>query len=274
MIIDAVTCIFLLLVYFPPTFHQKHSMDNKTKWQEFTEYDFIGTIIFTGSVISLLLGINSGGSIHPWKSASTITPIVVGALGLIVFGFYEALMPLQAAFIPKPLLLDFRGFGAVILAISVSGMLLYSLQVLWPVMVQTEYTTNLTKIGWIGCTFAGGTTTGAMLLGSFIAKIGHGRLVFIVLVAMMTAFIGGMAGMSETWPFFLIFSQLIYMFGRHTHTWRICDSHDSGRPIRRGGPAREYIDDYPSSTRRVHWCGGWTCWYSAFCWWRDCHNYI
>lgn len=172
-------------------------MDNKTKWQEFIEYDFAGTALFAAGTISLLLGINFGGSIHPWKSASTIIPIVVGAFGLVAFGFYEALMPLKAAFIPKRLLLDFRGFGAVILAISVSGMLLYSLQVLWPTMVRTEYTTDLTMIGWIGCTFAGGTTTGAMLLGFVIAKIGHGRLVFVGLVAMMTACIGGMAGMSE-----------------------------------------------------------------------------
>jgi hypothetical protein len=212
LIIDAVTCIFLLLVYFPPTFHQKHSIDSKTSWQEFTEYDFIGTALFAGSVISLLLGINSGGSTHPWKSASTIAPIVIGTLGLVAFGFYEALIPLKAAFIPKPLLLDFRGFGVVILAIGVSGMLLYSLQILWPVMVKSEYTTDLTMIGWIGCTFAGGTTTGAMLLGFFIAKIGHGRLVFVVLVAMMTAFIGGMAGMSEPCSYFAI---------RHASNYRV-----------------------------------------------------
>jgi hypothetical protein len=197
-------------VYFPPTFHQKHSISSKT--QEFTDYEFIGTALFAGSVISLLLGINSGGSIRPWKSASTITPIVIGTLRLVAFGFYEALIPLKATFIPKPLLLDFRGFGAVILAIGVSGMLLYSLQILWPIMVQSEYTTDLTTIGWIGCSFAGGTTTGAVLLGVFIANIRHGRLVFVVLVAMMTAFIGGMAGMSEACSYFAI---------RHTADHRI-----------------------------------------------------
>jgi hypothetical protein len=173
-------------VYFPPTFHQKHSISSKTSWQEFTDCDFIGTALFVGSVISLLLGINSGGPIRSWKSASTITPTAISTLRLVAFGFYEALIPLKVAFIPKPLLLDFRGFGAVILAIGVSGILLYSLQILWLVMVQSEYTTDLTMIGWIGSSFAGGTTTGAMLLGAFISKIGHGRLVFVVLVAMMT----------------------------------------------------------------------------------------
>jgi hypothetical protein len=63
-------------------------MHSKTSWQEFIEYDFMSTALFAGSVISLLLGINSGGSIHPWKSASTISPIVIGALGLVAFGFY------------------------------------------------------------------------------------------------------------------------------------------------------------------------------------------
>jgi len=196
LIVDAVACVLLILVYFPPTFGQKHSLDHQTKWRQLAEFDFFGLFLFIGSLISLLLGINWGGSTHPWKSAHVIVPIVVGGLGLVAFGFYEALMPLKAALIPKALLQDVRGFDVVIITIFVAGMLLYSLQVLWPTQIQTMYTTETMRIGWISCTFSAATNVGALALGAVLAKLGHARLIYVVVVALETAFVAGMAGMT------------------------------------------------------------------------------
>jgi len=45
---------------------------------------------------ALLLGINWGGLLHPWDSAPTIVPIVLGVFGPIGFWLYEAFMSLKA----------------------------------------------------------------------------------------------------------------------------------------------------------------------------------
>jgi hypothetical protein len=51
--------------------------------------DWGGIVILTGSLISLLFGVTSGGVLSPWDSASVISSIVIGVLGTIVFLFYE-----------------------------------------------------------------------------------------------------------------------------------------------------------------------------------------
>jgi hypothetical protein len=47
--------------------------------------DWVGTVIFIGSMTSFLVGISWGGVQHPWKSAATLAPIIVGLSGLVAF---------------------------------------------------------------------------------------------------------------------------------------------------------------------------------------------
>ncbi|OJJ75597.1 hypothetical protein ASPBRDRAFT_37889 [Aspergillus brasiliensis CBS 101740] len=55
--------------------------------------DWPGNILFAGSILSLLLGLISGGTLHPWTSPSTLIPIIIGTLGWILFHIYESLPP-------------------------------------------------------------------------------------------------------------------------------------------------------------------------------------
>ncbi|KIV82200.1 hypothetical protein PV11_04327 [Exophiala sideris] len=54
--------------------------------------DYIGSIIFVGSVTSFLIPISWGGIQYPWNSWRTITPLAVGAAGMILFLAYENLL--------------------------------------------------------------------------------------------------------------------------------------------------------------------------------------
>lgn len=47
--------------------------------------DWLGAVIFIGSMTSFIYGISSGGIQHPWKSAATLGPIFAGLVGFIVF---------------------------------------------------------------------------------------------------------------------------------------------------------------------------------------------
>ncbi|KAF2966206.1 hypothetical protein GQX73_g7374 [Xylaria multiplex] len=48
-------------------------------------FDVLGTVLSTGSILSLVLAINFGGVLYPWNSGSTIALFVVGGVGLLVF---------------------------------------------------------------------------------------------------------------------------------------------------------------------------------------------
>ena len=55
--------------------------------------DWIGTVIFIGSITSFLIPITWGGTQYAWDSASTITPLVIGIVGIFSFTIYEWFIP-------------------------------------------------------------------------------------------------------------------------------------------------------------------------------------
>jgi len=57
------------------------------------DLDWIGMVIFTGSIVSLLYGVTTGGHLNPWGSAKVIVPIVFGTIGIAGFALFEAKVP-------------------------------------------------------------------------------------------------------------------------------------------------------------------------------------
>jgi hypothetical protein len=52
--------------------------------------DWIGMVLSTGSIVTLLYGLTTGGHLNPWGSAKTVVPIVFGVLGIGGFIVFEA----------------------------------------------------------------------------------------------------------------------------------------------------------------------------------------
>ncbi|OCK86293.1 MFS general substrate transporter [Lepidopterella palustris CBS 459.81] len=198
LICDGVGALLLFLFYFPPTFEEKHLRDHRSKWQEIKSFDYVGLLLYIGGMVILLLGINWGGTSHPWKSAHVIVTIIVGALTLIAFGFWEVYANLVEPLVPYKLFKNVRGFTMVLVAVFVSGMLLYSLSSLWPTEVQVVYTSDPNKAGWEGSTILGATIFGSLGLSFFLQKIGHARILYVLSIGAQTAFIGSMAAMTPT----------------------------------------------------------------------------
>ncbi|KAI1381391.1 major facilitator superfamily transporter [Hypoxylon crocopeplum] len=48
-------------------------------------FDFLGTLLFIGANLCLILAINFGGVLYPWNSGSIIALFVVGGVGMIAF---------------------------------------------------------------------------------------------------------------------------------------------------------------------------------------------
>jgi len=57
------------------------------------DLDWIGMAILTGSIVSLLYGVTTGGHLNPWGSGKVISSIFFGTFGLAGFILFEAKMP-------------------------------------------------------------------------------------------------------------------------------------------------------------------------------------
>ncbi|KAH8176647.1 fungal trichothecene efflux pump (TRI12) domain-containing protein [Sarocladium implicatum] len=129
---EVVTAIMLYFFYHPPTFDTKHRDDNKTKWQLIKEIDYVGLVLFTAGCLLLLLALNWGGGLHPWKSANVIAPIIVSVVCFVALGFWEVYMPLTYPMMPPHLFKEWRRFTSFLVVCFVAGMAYYALNVIWP----------------------------------------------------------------------------------------------------------------------------------------------
>jgi MFS family permease len=57
--------------------------------EKLKQTDWLGAFLFTGGMTSVLLGVSWGGVQHPWGSAATLVPIMIGLLLLAVFGWWQ-----------------------------------------------------------------------------------------------------------------------------------------------------------------------------------------
>ncbi|KAK9235320.1 major facilitator superfamily domain-containing protein [Lipomyces kononenkoae] len=88
--------------------------------------DWIGMVLFVGSVTSLLLGVSFGGTMFPWRSASVVVPLVIGGCGTIVFCAYEW-------FVAKEPMVPMRIFTDRTAIVNYIGTLMHGI-VLWCVV--------------------------------------------------------------------------------------------------------------------------------------------
>jgi len=51
--------------------------------------DYLGMAIFVASTTLMLYGLTTGGTTHPWKSATVLAPLIIGFAGLGVFIIVE-----------------------------------------------------------------------------------------------------------------------------------------------------------------------------------------
>jgi hypothetical protein len=57
--------------------------------EKFTSVDWIGGVLFIGSMTVLLMGLSWAGVQYNWRSIQTLVPVVVGTVGLVVFLVWE-----------------------------------------------------------------------------------------------------------------------------------------------------------------------------------------
>jgi hypothetical protein len=177
--------------YHPPTFEDKYAK-RKTKMQVIKDFDFIGLILFVGGLLIFLMGISWGGSLYPWKSGHVIGTIVIGFLALVAFVLYECFMPLKEPLVPMHLFLNIPWVADIAL-VALAASIYYAFAIVWPTMVFTLYTSDLTHGGWLCCVTGSAVNAGQIIGGAACRHIGKQKHQLVVCAFTTAAFLGGMA---------------------------------------------------------------------------------
>ena len=98
--VGAVTVLALLAVFHPPARRdEKLPLNEKIK-----KLDLVGTVLFIGAIIMVLIALQFGGNTYPWKSA-TIIGLFCGFGGLmLLFMAWQAHMGEEAMIPPRILM--------------------------------------------------------------------------------------------------------------------------------------------------------------------------
>ncbi|TRX95059.1 hypothetical protein FHL15_004144 [Xylaria flabelliformis] len=116
-IIVAVAIVLLFFFYHPPTFDLLH--ERKTKRQILKQLDYVGSFLWIAGLTLFLIGISVGGTVYPWKSAATLSTIVIGGALLIILFIYESYVDLEYPAIPVKFFRN-RGFISLVACATVA----------------------------------------------------------------------------------------------------------------------------------------------------------
>lgn len=63
-----------------------HPLPGVSAWQKLAGFDWLGTTLSVGAFVTLVMGINFGGTLYTWNSGQTISLFVVSGALWIIFG--------------------------------------------------------------------------------------------------------------------------------------------------------------------------------------------
>ena len=129
----------------------------------------------TSGFLVFLLGLSWGGVVYPWKSAATITSIVVGFVTMVLFGLWEVFGPLKEPLIPVHLF-DSREWVVSSILLGLGAGVYYAFSIIWPTQVSVLYNSgDITYLGGISSVVGVGIISGQVIGGLLVAKIGKAK---------------------------------------------------------------------------------------------------
>ncbi|GME24471.1 hypothetical protein GTA08_BOTSDO09319 [Neofusicoccum parvum] len=137
------------------------------------QIDWVGSVLFVASTTSFLIPITWGGIMYPWNHWRTLTPLIAGALGMLLFGLWSKF--LARNLILRGSLFKDRTSLSNYLSIVVHGMFQWS--VLYYMPLYFEAAKNLTAVqsGVALFPWTGTICPTAVVVGVLIARTGSYR---------------------------------------------------------------------------------------------------
>jgi len=109
---------------------------------------------------------------------------------LVITGLWEKFTHNPYNIFPHAILQDFRGFSIVTGVTFLVGMLYYSTLILWPLQIETLYSTNSTTIGLYSMALSLGGFCGGMVFGFLLDHVNQARWILVGVCLLLTALSG------------------------------------------------------------------------------------
>ncbi|KAI1412114.1 MFS general substrate transporter [Hypoxylon sp. FL1857] len=135
--------------------------------------DYLGSLIFMGSMVSILLGLVRGGVEQPWSSWKIILPLVLGIVGWIAFHVHQTFFT-NIPSVPSRLFKNRTSATAHVLTLF-SSITIQSMIYFIPLYFQAVLGTSVLESGLNFLPFAIGTLAFAVLSGILLSVFGTYR---------------------------------------------------------------------------------------------------
>ncbi|KAF1916634.1 fungal trichothecene efflux pump [Ampelomyces quisqualis] len=191
IIVNGLAIILYYFCYHPPTYEMLH-MGGKSKMRQLKTLDWVGIFLFSTGLVVFLIGINWGGSVYPWKSGHVLGALLAGFATLVTFCFWEVYAGLEYPLIPMRLFKNVE-YDANVACASLAAIVYYANSIIWPTMVSSLFTTDVTDIGWLSCAVGGGLLLGQILGGAGVRYVPRMKIQMTVAGVITTTFVAAVA---------------------------------------------------------------------------------
>ncbi|KAI1123367.1 MFS general substrate transporter [Nemania abortiva] len=144
--------------------------------------DYLGSLIFVPSLISLLLGLIMSGTKLPWSPFRVILPLVLGVVGWLLFHVHQHYFASQPS-VPSRLFSNRTSVTASLLTFT-SSIILQMVSYFLPLYFQAVLGTTTLESGTYFLPFALGSLVFAVVAGSLLTKFGAYRPLHAVAFAL------------------------------------------------------------------------------------------
>ncbi|KAI0123720.1 major facilitator superfamily domain-containing protein [Xylariales sp. AK1849] len=183
-----VSSISILLLYNPPA--TKLRRENSRR-EISKSIDFLGIVLLLCAVVDIVTSLTWGGNAYPWNSSRVIAFLVLGGLFIVAFALYER-------FGRNDGLIDHRFLGSrnflLVLAVAfIDGMLLYGINVFFPIEAAALFTTDPVRINIYLLPLNILVLVGILGAAFVLGYLKHYRILLVVSVALIALCCGLLA---------------------------------------------------------------------------------
>lgn len=185
-----VTFVLVTLFYHPPPPGlRRHEARLK---HLVSKIDYIGIIVFTSSLASIIIGVTWGGTTYAWDSPQVLATLIAGCGGLGLFGIYEWLVVSEGILDHR--LFQSRNFPILLFVCVIDGMLLLGVNVLFSQEIPTLFTTDPVQISVVLTPYLATSAFGCIPAGAVMARTKSYRVMLVAALLWCALFTGRFLG--------------------------------------------------------------------------------
>ncbi|KAF3309630.1 hypothetical protein TWF173_010719 [Orbilia oligospora] len=189
----AMTLVLLVLFYHPAT--RPSAEGGMSVSRRILEIDWLGVFLVASGLVLFLVGLQYGGNPYPWTSARVLCTLIIGAVLLISFGFYNGLIRKDG--ILHHALFEHQNFAICQVLSFVGGFVLFGGQAYLPQEITNLFTRDAVLTGVYNLPFNFLSIVGSFGAGAIMGKTKEAKT---LVVASFVLFLVGSGLMAVMQP--------------------------------------------------------------------------